>query len=166
MTAQREVLTWDGFGDATRELSRTIARDGFAPEIVVAVARGGLLPGGAIAYGLGVKSCGALNVEFYTGIGTVLDTPVLLSPDLDLPALDGKRILLVDDVADSGRTLALAADLLAAHAAEVRSVCLYTKPGSVVRPDYVWRETDLWIDFPWSSLGSVIDEDAATATSR
>lgn len=161
-TIEREVLTWDGFGDATRELARKIVSDGFAPEIVVAIARGGLLPGGAIAYGLGVKSCGALNVEFYTGIGTVLDTPVLLSPDLDLPSLAGRRVLLVDDVADSGRTLALAVDLLAAHAADVRSVCLYTKPGSIARPDYVWSETDRWIDFPWSARGSVVEEDAGT----
>ena len=43
---------------------------GFEPEVVVAIARGGLLPGGAIAYGLGAKNCGALNVEFYTGVGT------------------------------------------------------------------------------------------------
>lgn len=159
-TNEREVLTWSGFGDATRELARAIIADGFHPEVVVAIARGGLLPGGAIAYGLGVKSCGALNVEFYTGIGTVLERPVVLSPDLDLPSLAGKRVLLVDDVADSGRTLALAVELLAAHAADVRSVCLYTKPRSVARPDFAWRETDRWIDFPWSARGSVVEEDA------
>lgn len=162
VSEQREVLSWAGFGDATRDLSRRVVASGFMPDVVVAIARGGLLPGGAIAYGLGVKSCGALNVEFYTGVGTVLDEPVLLSPDLDLPSLADLRVLLVDDVADSGRTLALAVALLEAHAAEVRSVCLYTKPGSVARPDYVWRETDLWIDFPWSARGSVRDEDAAT----
>ncbi|MCT9002859.1 phosphoribosyltransferase [Microbacterium memoriense] len=164
MSAQRETLTWTGFGDATRELSRSIVASGFEPDVVVAIARGGLLPGGAIAYGLGVKSCGALNVEFYTGVGTVLEAPVLLSPDLDLASLAGKRVLLVDDVADSGRTLALAVDLLAARAADVRSVCLYTKPGSIARPDFVWRETDLWIDFPWSLRGSVVQEDAAAAS--
>jgi hypothetical protein len=37
-------LTWDGFGEATRDLSRAIVRDGFAPDVVVAIARGGLLP--------------------------------------------------------------------------------------------------------------------------
>ena len=84
VAAERETLTWDDFGGATRDLARSIIADGFAPDIVVAIARGGLLPAGAIAYGLGVKSCGALNVEFYTGIGTVLDAPALLPPDLDL----------------------------------------------------------------------------------
>ncbi|MGO3147534.1 MAG: phosphoribosyltransferase [Leucobacter sp.] len=160
MTTEREVLTWDGFGDATRELSRQIVADAFAPEVVVAIARGGLLPGGAIAYGLGAKNCGALNVEFYTGIGTVLDAPEILPPNLDLSYLTGRRVLVVDDVADSGRTLKLAVELLEAEGAEVRSVTIYTKPTTVIQPDYAWKATDLWIDFPWSASGSVIEEDA------
>ena len=159
----REILTWDGFGAATRALSRAIVDDGFAPDVVVAIARGGLLPAGAIAYGLGVKSCGALNVEFYTGIGTVLDAPALLPPDLDLGYLPGKRVLLVDDVADSGRTLALAVQMLMDAGAQVRSVCIYTKPGSIASPDYSWRETDRWIDFPWSARGTVVEEDAGVS---
>lgn len=162
MTQEREVLTWDGFGQATRELSRNIVADGFVPEVVVAIARGGLLPAGAIAYGLGVKNCGALNVEFYTGIGTVLDNPEVLPPELDMSYLDGRRVLLVDDVADSGRTLALAVDLLRAQGAEVRSATIYGKPSSVIRPDYVHLDTDKWIDFPWSVRGSVIEEDAGS----
>ena len=163
MTGAREVLTWDGFGDATRELSRKIVADGFAPEVVVAIARGGLLPAGAIAYGLGSKNCGALNVEFYTGIGTVLDAPEVLPPTLDLEYLSGRRVLLVDDVADSGRTLKLAVELLEGEGAEVRSVTIYTKPTTVIQPDYAWRATDQWIDFPWSAAGSVVEEDADAA---
>ncbi|WP_375384801.1 phosphoribosyltransferase [uncultured Microbacterium sp.] len=157
----RETLTWDAFGAATRDIARTIVADGFEPEVVVAIARGGLLPGGAIAYALGAKNCGALNVEFYTGVGEVLDAPEILPPALDITYLEGRRVLLVDDVADSGRTLALAVALLRDAGAEVRSATVYTKPGSVAMPDYSWRETALWIDFPWSSRGSVIEEDAA-----
>lgn len=160
MENQREVLTWEGFGDATRELSRTIVADGFAPDVVVAIARGGLLPAGAIAYGLGVKNCGAINVEFYTGIGTVLDAPELIPPELDMSYLDGKKVLLVDDVADSGRTLALAVKLLVDQGADVRSVVIYTKPTTIVQPDYSFKDTSLWIDFPWSAIGTVIEEDA------
>ena len=97
---ERETLTWDGFGSATRDLAPSILDSGFEPEVVVAIARGGLLPAGAIAYGLGAKNCGAINVEFYTGIGTVLDAPEVLPPALDMDYLDGRRVLLVDDVAD------------------------------------------------------------------
>lgn len=157
---ERERLSWDGFGTACREIARDVLATGFAVEVVVAIARGGLLPAGAIAYGLGVKNCGAINVEFYTGIGTVLDAPELLPPELDMTYLDGRRVLLVDDVADSGRTLDLAVRLLTGRGAEVRSAVIYTKPTTIVQPDFEWKRTDLWIDFPWSWQGSVLDEDA------
>jgi hypoxanthine phosphoribosyltransferase len=159
--ADREELTWELFGEATRELATSIAVDGAVPDIVVAVARGGLTVAGALSYALGVKNCGAINVEFYTGIGTVLDAPELLPPELDMEYLGGRRVLLVDDVADSGRTLALAVRLLKERGADVRSATIYTKPGSIQMPDYSWRETSLWIDFPWSWKGSVLEEDAS-----
>ncbi len=160
MNGEREQLTWQGFGDATRDLSRRIVADGYVPEVVVAIARGGLLPAGALAYGLGVKNCGAINVEFYTGIGTVLPAPEVLPPALDLTYLNGRRVLLVDDVADSGRTLDLSVRLLHDQGAEVRSAVIYTKPTTIIQPDYAWKDTPLWIDFPWSWKGSVLDEDA------
>lgn len=160
-TGEREILTWDQFGMASRALARRIVADGFQPEVVVAIARGGLLPAGAIAYGLGVKHCGALNVEFYTGIGTVLDAPEVLRPALDVDYLRGRRVLLVDDVADSGRTLALAVQMLRDRGADMRSAVIYTKPTTIIQPDYSFKDTALWIDFPWSYQGSVIEEDAA-----
>jgi len=157
---EREHLSWDGFGEASRDIARAIIADGFVPEVVVAIARGGLLPAGSIAYGLGIKNCGAINVEFYTGIGTVLDAPELLPPELDMTYLNGRRVLLVDDVADSGRTLDLAVRLLTEQGAEVRSAVIYTKPTTIIQPDYAWKATDLWIDFPWSWQGTVLEEDA------
>ena len=158
---EREHLTWDAFGEASRDLARAILAEGFVPEVVVAIARGGLLPAGAIAYGLGVKNCGAINVEFYTGIGTVLDAPEVLPPELDMTYLDGRRVLLVDDVADSGRTLDLAVKLLIDRGADVRSAVIYTKPTTIIQPDHSWKATSLWIDFPWSFQGSVEEEDSA-----
>ncbi|MBO9706109.1 MAG: phosphoribosyltransferase [Arthrobacter sp.] len=152
---EREVLTWDTFGDASRELAQTVVDSGFQPDVVVAIARGGLLLAGSIAYALGAKACGALNVEFYTGIGTVLPEPVVLPPMLDEGALTGKKVLLVDDVSDSGRTLAKVVDLIGDWGAEVKTVCLYTKPRTILAPDFEWRRTDKWITFPWSALPPV-----------
>src|SRR6187402_612177 len=105
MADEREILTWNDFGEGSRELARTVHRSGFEAEVVVAIARGGLLLAGAIAYALDVKSCGALNAEFYTGVDARLDEPIILAPFLDEVSLKGKRVLLVDDVSDSGRTL-------------------------------------------------------------
>jgi hypoxanthine phosphoribosyltransferase len=152
---EREVLTWDAFGGAGRELAAQVLSSGYIPEVVVAIARGGLLLGGSIAYALGTKSCGSLNVEFYTGIDEVLPEPIVLPPLLDQASLLGKRVLLVDDVSDSGRTLDLAVKLLTREGVTVRTVCLYSKPRTVLEPDFVWRRTDKWIVFPWSALPPV-----------
>lgn len=151
----REVLTWQAFGDASRALAGDIVASGFVPEVVVAIARGGLTPAGAIAYALDVKACGALNVEFYTDREETLPTPVVLPPTLDGDSLAGKRVLLVDDVSDSGRTLDLVTHLIEASGAEVRTVCLYTKPQTIREPDYFWRKTSNWIAFPWSAQAPV-----------
>ncbi|GAA3610922.1 phosphoribosyltransferase [Kineosporia mesophila] len=156
-STEREILTWDLFGEASRELARDIAGSGFRPDMVIAVARGGLLPAGAISYALGVKAAGTLNVEFYSDIEETLPDPVVLEPLLDTDAIVGKNLLVVDDVADSGRTLDLVLELLRRHQpAQVRSAVLYTKPRTIVQPDFSWRETDRWINFPWSSKPPVV----------
>lgn len=158
----RETLTWQGFGDASRALTQSIVDSGWMPELIVAIARGGLLPAGAISYAIGVKAMGTMNVEFYTGVGQTLTEPQLLPPLMDVSAMDGKRVLVVDDVADSGSTLKMVMDMINAHGlsldghttvkAEARSAVIYKKPRSVIKPDYMWCETDKWINFPWSTL--------------
>ncbi|MEX5269685.1 phosphoribosyltransferase [Kocuria sabuli] len=151
----KEILTWERFGEATQELARSVVESGFLPEIIIAVARGGLLPAGALSYAMGVKLSDAINVEFYTDVHQTLPDPVLLAPMLDTESIAGRKLLVVDDVADSGRTLALVLELLRGFGAEARSAVIYAKPRSVVAPDYVWRATDEWIVFPWSAAPPV-----------
>ena len=153
---ERETFSWDELGGACRELAQDVADSGYKPDLVVAIARGGMLLAGGLSYSLGVKSCGAMNVEFYTGVGTRLPEPIILPPMLDAQSLVGQKVLLVDDVSDSGRTLALVIQLLEAGGAEVRSVVLYTKPHTVQEADYTWRRTDKWITFPWSAQEPVV----------
>jgi hypoxanthine phosphoribosyltransferase len=158
--APREVLTWDRFGEATRELATAIHADGYEPDVVVAIARGGLTVAGALAYALDVKNCGAMNVEFYIGINERLDVPVVIPPTLDLVDVAGLKVLVADDVADTGHTLKLVREVLAQHVAEARTAVLYRKPTSVIEPSYVWRHTDRWINFPWSTEPPVTTPDA------
>ena len=108
----REELTWELFGQAERELSAQIVASGWMPDLIIAIARGGLIPAGAIGYAIGVKAMGSMNVEFYTGIGETLEEPVILPPLMDASELPGKRVLVVDDVADSGKTLKMVMELL------------------------------------------------------
>jgi hypoxanthine phosphoribosyltransferase len=144
-------MTWEDLGEAVRDLKTAIDADAYLPDAVLALARGGLPLAGALAYALGVKNMATLNVEFYTGVDSRLEEPLLLPPVPDLAVLRANRLLVVDDVADTGRTLALVREFCAEHAAEVRTAVAYEKPQSVVRADYVWRRTDRWIDFPWSA---------------
>ena len=151
MPASREVLDWSEFGAGSRRLAQLVADDGYHPDIILAVARGGLLPAAAVAYALDVKNLFTMNVEFYTGVDERLDFPVMLPPLLNAIDLKGASVLVADDVADTGATLKLVKDFCAEHVRDVRCAVLYEKPRSIVRCEYVWRRTDRWIDFPWSS---------------
>ena len=151
MSDTREVLTWQAFGDATRELAQMVVDSGFHPDMILSIARGGLFAAGAMSYALGIKNLHVMNVEFYTDIEERLPLPVMLPPVPRQVDLSQKKVLVVDDVADTGGTLRLVRDFCAEHVAEIRTAVIYEKPHSIVHCDYVWRETDLWIDFPWSS---------------
>ena len=147
----RERMSWADLGDAARELAASMVDDGYMPDMILGIARGGLLVAGALSYALGVKNTFTMNVEFYTGVDERLPVPMILPPVPDLVDLHGSRMLIADDVADTGQTLALVKGFCAGQVGGVRTAVLYEKPRSIVNCDYVWRNTDLWIDFPWST---------------
>ena len=80
MSDVRENLTYEAFGHAVRELAQTIADDGYEPDVVLSIARGGVFVAGGLAYALDCKNIHLVNVEFYTGVGTTLEMPVMLAP--------------------------------------------------------------------------------------
>src|SRR3954454_23426819 len=107
---EREVMSWDDLGAGARSLAEAVAGDGYHPDIVLAIARGGLLVAGALSYALDVKNTVTMNVEFYTGIDERLEMPMILPPVPDLVDLHEARVLVADDVADTGATLGLVTD--------------------------------------------------------
>ncbi|MEO7126153.1 MAG: phosphoribosyltransferase [Nakamurella sp.] len=149
--AEREILTWDLVGVAGRALAQQVADSSFTPDIVLGIARGGLIPAGSIAYALDCKNLFTLSVEFYTGVDSRLEVPVMLPPFLNAADLTNKQVLIVDDVADTGKTLELVREFCSGSVAEARTAVLYAKPHSIIQPDFVWRNTDKWINFPWST---------------
>jgi hypothetical protein len=151
MEPEHELMTWAELGEGSRTLAEQVVNDGYLPDLVLGIARGGLLVAGAISYAIGLKNTFTMNVEFYTGVDQRLDMPMILPPVPDLVDLGEAHVLIADDVADSGRTIELVKDFLAGKVAEVRVAVLYEKPGSVVQGEYVWRRTDRWIVFPWSA---------------
>jgi hypoxanthine phosphoribosyltransferase len=147
----RERMAWGELGEAAGELATAIRADGYEPDLILGIARGGLLVAGALSYAIGVKNTFTMNVEFYTGVDERLPVPMILPPVPDLVDLHDARMLIADDVADTGQTLALVKGFCADQVGEVRTAVLYEKPRSLVTCDYVWRRTNLWIDFPWST---------------
>ena len=151
MSEQREILEWADVGLATRELAASVNDDGFHPDVILAIARGGLIVAASLGYALGVKNTWTMNVEFYTGVDERLELPIILPPVPELVDLEDAKILIADDVADTGATLALVKEFCGSHVGEARIATLYEKPHSKVKCEYVWRRTDKWIVFPWSA---------------
>jgi hypothetical protein len=89
----RERMSWSDLGDAARELAAAMVDDGYTPDLILGIARGGLLVAGALSYALGVKNTFTMNVEFYTGVDERLPVPMILPPVPDLVDLHDSRML-------------------------------------------------------------------------
>ncbi len=161
MTPEREIMTWADLGTGGRALAQVVHDDGWRPDLILGIARGGLLVAGALSYALGVKNVYTMNVEFYTGIDQRLEVPMILPPVPELVHLDTARVLIADDVADTGATLELVKEFCAGKVGEVRSAVLYEKPWTTFNCEYVWRHSDRWITFPWSAEPAIGDGGAA-----
>ena len=157
MSDEREVLDWAAYGVAARELAQIVADDGYRPDIILAIARGGLFVAGSLGYALSVKNLYVMNVEYYTGVDERLDVPIALPPYLDSVDLKDANVLIADDVADTGATLAYVHDFCQGEVADVRSAVLYEKSASIIKCEYIWKRTDQWINFPWSTEPPIVE---------
>ncbi len=148
MSEDLEVFTYAEFGEGITWLSQHLIDDEWIPDCILGVVRGGLFVAAGISYALDIKDVRHVNVEFYTGAGETLAEPVLIGEEPYLADLGGKRVLVADDVADTGATLHFVRALLPEDA-DVRVAVLYGKPHSTYAPDLAWRTTSRWIRFPW-----------------
>jgi hypoxanthine phosphoribosyltransferase len=125
-----------------------IHRDGFQPEVIVGISRGGWIPARILSDFLENPNLANARVEYYVGINETKKVPQLtqcLSTDVN-----GKTILIVDEIADSGESLKLATVHASEQgASEVKTSTVYYKPWSTFRPDFYGKETRHWIVFPW-----------------
>ena len=135
-------------------LAKKIIRSGFAPDVIVGVSRGGWIPARVLCDLLSAPALATIGVEFYTGIGETERRPRLTHP-LSATVSD-KKVLLVDEVADTGQSLKLAKEqVIKERAKEVRTATMYTKPCSTIEPDYHEKKTSCWIVFPWETRETI-----------
>lgn len=138
-------LSWEMFGELCRALALRVARD-FEPDLVVGIARAGVIPGAVVASILR-KDFYALTISRREGGEVVRDRPAVLSA---APLqCQGKRVLLVDEITSSGETLRLGlASIRDLGPREVRTATSFTRPMGF-KPDFTALETDANIIFPW-----------------
>lgn len=155
MSEDLEVFSYAEFGEGITWLASRLIESDWIPDTILGVVRGGLFVGAGIAYALDIKDLRHVNVEYYSDIGETLPEPVLIGDVPHLADLAGTRVLVADDVADTGATLHFVRELLPPDA-DVRVAVLYGKPGSTYSPDLAWRTTSRWIRFPWIQVPSLL----------
>jgi len=143
-----EVPTWNQIYRMLIHIAEKIRRDHFKPDVIVGVSRGGWPPARVLSDLLENPNLANVRAEFYVGVAETKGEPVLTQPVSVKVA--GKRVLVVDEVADTGKSLQLIREHLKAEgASDVRIATVYLKPWSIVKPDYYAKETSRWIVFPW-----------------
>ncbi len=142
---EKEFLTWKEIDDICRSMADRIKKE-FKPKCIVAIARGGLVPARIMADEMRITRIYTIQIISYQN--KKAKKPELIAP---LTAdIQGKKILLVDDVSDRGDSLKLAVEhIKERNPAELKVATLHIKPHSVFLPDYYAKKTDKWIIYPW-----------------
>ncbi|MDH5793661.1 MAG: phosphoribosyltransferase [Candidatus Bathyarchaeota archaeon] len=143
-----EVPTWNQIYEMLLNLVEKIRKNGFKPDIIVGVSRGGWPPARVLSDLMSNPNLANVRAEFYLGVAETKEEPVLTQPVSMEVA--GKKVLVVDEVADTGKSLKLVKEhVIEKGATEVKIATVYYKPWSIVKPDYYEKETSCWIVFPW-----------------
>jgi hypoxanthine phosphoribosyltransferase len=149
-----EIPSWDQIYELLLNLASTVRKTGFKPEIIIGVSRGGWPPARVMSDLLENPNVANVAAEFYIDVAETKGKPVITQPVSIL--VEGKRVLVVDDVADTGESLRLVRSYLEEQGAtEVKTATIYYKPWSVIIPDYYEKETRSWIIFPWERKETV-----------
>ena len=119
----------------------------FQPDTVVAIARGGMMLGQLMGYGLDIRNVQSIHVESYDDEKQREHVDIFGSCDLK----GSKRVLVVDDIVDSGNTMkAILEHFQEAYPqVAIKSASLFYKPTAVVQPDFTLHEANDWINFFW-----------------
>jgi len=143
-----EIPSWEGMYESLLELARKIRNARFKPDIVVGVARGGWPVARVMSDLLENPEVANVKAEFYLGVAETKKEPIITQPVS--ASVRSKKVLVVDDVADTGKSLALVKEhLMEQGATVVKIATIYYKPWSILKPDWFERQTERWIVFPW-----------------
>lgn len=153
------VTNWDYIYRLCRKISRDVRGSGYSPDVILALARGGWFAGRVLCDFLDLNDLISLKIEHYTGTANAGSGPRIRYP-IDENMIRGKNVLIVDDISDTGKSLAFARDHALNYAPKsVRTATLQHLMGSQLKADYVGELLDewAWVIFPWNFMEDMCD---------
>ncbi|MDX1698027.1 MAG: phosphoribosyltransferase [Thiohalobacterales bacterium] len=146
-----ELISWSVVEHRCRRVARMIRESGYEPELIIAIGRGGYVPARLLCDNLHIMALTSIKVEHYlSGADRQKEAVVRYPLKADIRGL---RVLVVDDVNDTGDTLEVAMRHLEAfRPAAIRTAVMHEKTGTSRSADYLatkiikWR----WLIYPWA----------------
>ena len=149
----KDIVSWYDLDRLVAHLAERLAGERF--DVMLAITRGGMVPAGMLSYRLGLRDILVAAVEYYDDHGQPGPHPTFFQFPAD-PLLRGKRVLIVDEVWDSGTTIAAVTERVRQAGGEPVTAVLHYKPrNSVVdgAPDVHAVETAAWVVYPFKAGG-------------
>ncbi len=146
----KDIVTWDGLADMVAALADKVRGD---YDVMLAITSGGLVPAGMLAYRLRIRNIRVAAVEYYDSEGRPGPKPTFLQFPAD-PQLRGQRVLVVDEVWDSGTTIHAVTERVRQAGGLPTTAVLHYKPArSKVpgAPDHHVETTDRWVVYPFKA---------------
>ena len=146
--AEKDVVSWDELERLVGELAESVRGE---YDVMLAITRGGLVPAGILAYALGIRNILIAAVAYYDDEGNPGPEPLFLQFPAD-PLLVGRRVLIVDEVWDSGTTIHAVAERVRRAGGTPTTAVLHYKPGRSREPgapDHHVVTTDRWVVYPF-----------------
>ena len=144
------IPDWQEIYEIAKETTNKIKESDFYPDVIVAVSRGGLVPGRLFADFLHIKEVYTIKADHW-GLTATKDGEAKLSHGLSLD-LNGKMVLIVDDITDTGESMKLAKEHIETkNPTQVKTATIYHLKNSKYIPDFFGEEKEwAWIIFPWN----------------
>lgn len=153
------VTNWNYIYDLCRDLSASVVESGYEPDVVVALARGGWFAGRILCDFLDISDLMSLKVEHYVGTARLADECQIRYP-LEADMISGKKVLIADDIADTGKSLQHSLDYVRElKPSDCKTGVLQMLFTSKITPNYYAEFLDdwIWVVYPWNFVEDMID---------
>lgn len=144
----KQIVTWENLDDLVGTLADKVGSD---YDVVLAITRGALVPAGMLAYRLGLRNILVAAVAYYDDSGQPAEQPTFFQFPAD-PLLHGQRVLVVDEVWDTGTTIEAVVERVRMAGGRPTTAVLHYKPGRSTAgtvPDHFVVATNAWVVYPF-----------------